>query len=47
MGALRNFPLKEILSVYPCQVAIELGSGYGTGIYELLGLTLEFKCSIL
>ena len=36
MGALRNFPLKTFLDKTPCQIAIELGSGYGTGIYELL-----------
>lgn len=36
MGALRNFELFPILSEYKPQIAIELGSGYGTGIYELL-----------
>lgn len=36
MGALRNFPLNQLLKNGCPPIAIELGSGYGTGIYELL-----------
>ena len=36
MGALRNFPLNQLFKNGCPPIAIELGSGYGTGIYELL-----------
>ncbi len=35
MGALRNFPLQDLVNKYKPLIAIELGSGYGCGTMEL------------
>jgi hypothetical protein len=33
MGAIRNLDIKKLKETHNCQLFIETGSGYGTGIF--------------